>query len=282
MQVQEFSLKSVKCIEYDLEKSLLQTVKVKRVEDLSQQLLKQSNKDVLIRLISTLSGALSSSQKLLNTAAVKVEVLKSENILCQKELLNAKNEILSCKNEQLSAVKTTVASEMKIWSDVVKENCTKSSPVTHKKIKEAVKSAVSEEDRLLNVMVFGLNELEEDDVHEAEDEGLVEEMMEQLNIWPQLVDQIERIGERKEGHVRPMKLRMKRKENVLDVLGRSRKLKDSERYSSVFLAPDRTRDERSSHKKLVEELKRKRTEFPDSVFFIRGNQICTKPRSTAE
>ena len=91
MAVQEISLKSVKCIEEDLEKSLLQTVKIKRVEDISQCLLKQSYKDVLIRLVNTLSGALSRSQEMLKTAAVHVDNLNSENILCQKELLGAKD-----------------------------------------------------------------------------------------------------------------------------------------------------------------------------------------------
>ena len=54
-------------------------------------------------MISTLSGALTVSrrQKLLNTAAVHVDDLKSENIQCHKELLSVKDEILSCKNEQL-------------------------------------------------------------------------------------------------------------------------------------------------------------------------------------
>ena len=88
MVVQEFSLKSIKCIEDDLEKSLLQTVKIKRVEDISQFLLKKSIKYALIRLVNTLSGALSRSQEMLKTAAVHVDNLKSENILCHKELLD--------------------------------------------------------------------------------------------------------------------------------------------------------------------------------------------------
>ena len=272
-------MKSIKCIEDDLEKSLLQTVKIKRVEDISQCLLKQSNKDVLIRLVNTLSGALSRSQEMLKTAAVHVDNLKSENILCQKELLGAKDEILCCKNEQLSAVKNTVASEMRSWSDVVKENCVQSSSVSPMKIKEAVKSAVSEEDKLHNVMVFGLNELDEDDVHDAEDEGLVDEMMEQLNICPKRVVQIDRVGERREGYIRPMKFRMERKDFVLEVLARSRRLKDTERFSNVYLAPDRTREERSAHKELVEQLKKRRAEFPESAFYIRGNKICKKART---
>ena len=40
------------------------------------------------------------------------------------------------------------------WSDEVKKNFEENSSVTPKSIKEAVKSAVSEEDRLHNVMVL--------------------------------------------------------------------------------------------------------------------------------
>ena len=129
------------------------------------------------------------------------------------------------------------------------------------------------------VMVFGLTELdEEDNEHDAENEGFIEEMMEQLSIRPDQVVQIERVGERRENHTRPMKVRMERKEFAVDVIAKSRKLKDTERYATVFLAPDRTREERSQHKKLVEEMKKKRVDFPDCVFFIRGNELCKKPR----
>ena len=45
--------KCIKCIEYDLEKSLLRTVKIKQVEDISQGLLKQSNNlGLMARLVT--------------------------------------------------------------------------------------------------------------------------------------------------------------------------------------------------------------------------------------
>ena len=87
-------------------------MKIKRVDDITQNILKQSNKDVLIRLVTGLTGALSRSQELLESAAVSVDNLKTENMSCQKELLNAKDEILLNKNEQLSVVKNTVTAEM--------------------------------------------------------------------------------------------------------------------------------------------------------------------------
>ena len=131
-------------------------------------------------------------------------------------------------------MKNTVVTEMRSWSDVAKKNCENSSSVTPKNIKQAVKSAVSEEDRLHNVMVFGLKELDEDDVHEAEDEGMVEEIMNIVDMAPKHLVSIERIGERKEGSIRPLKLRMERKECVLEALSRSRRLKDTEDYKTTY------------------------------------------------
>ena len=94
MAVQEFPLKCIKYIEGDSEKLVLQTVKIKRVEDISQCLLKQPNKYLLIRLVTTLSGALSRSQEIIKTTVSHVDNLKSEDMKCQKELLGAKDEIL--------------------------------------------------------------------------------------------------------------------------------------------------------------------------------------------
>ena len=146
--------------------------------------------------------------------------------------------------------------EIRSWFDLVKENCVQSSLVSPKKIKEAVKSAVSEEEKLHNVMVFGLNELDEDDVHDAEDEGLVDEMMEQLNVCPKRVVEIDSVGERREGYICPTKFRMERKDFVLEVLARSKRLKD------VYLAPDRTREVR-------------RTICPQGSFSINQSKISS-------
>ena len=101
------------------------------------------------------------------------------------------NGAAGCKGRDyvLSAEKNTVASEMRSRPDSVKENCVQSSSASPT-IKEAVKFAVSEEDKLHNVMVFGLDEHDE---HEIEDEGLVYEMMEQLNVCPKRVVQTEHV-----------------------------------------------------------------------------------------
>ena len=48
-----------------------------------------------------------------------------------------------------------------------------------------------------------------------------------------------------------------------------------ERYANVYLAPDRTRKEKSAQKELVEKLKKIRG-VSESAFYIMGEVICEK------
>lgn len=277
----EFSLHSVLSQEQDLEKALFEIIKVKKIGDLSQSVLKQSNKETVMKLVSTLSCALTRTNELLRLAAADVDTLKTEQLRCQNELLASKNEVLTCKKEELSEVTSTVKTEIKSWAEVVTKNCASNVSITPKKIKEAVKSAVIEEDRLYNVMMYGVEELDEDDSND-EDKRQIAEIMGEIGVVYSGDVLIGRVGDVKEGSTRPIRVRMERKESVLGVLARARQLKNSETYSAVFLGPDRTLDERKAHKKLVEELKKKRSESPDRVFFIRENSICSKPRQSID
>ena len=276
----EFSLHSMLDMERDLEKSLQEIMKVKKICDLSPSLMKQANKDTVIKLVSTLTGALTRSSELLQLAAADVDKLKNDQLRLQSELLSAKEDVLTGKNEQLAEMKTAVKSEIKSWADVVGKNCNSSETITPKKIKEAVKSAVIEEDRLHNVMMYGLEELDEDGSNE-EDKRQIAEIMHEIGLFSGDVI-IGRIGEVKEGNIRPIRVRFERKEYVLNVLSKARQLKNSELYSSVYLGPDRTMEQRTAHRKLVEELKKKRLESPDRVFFIKDNTVCSKPRQSDE
>lgn len=57
----EFSIQSVLEMERDLDKSLHEMMRVKYVGDLSQSLLKQTNKDMLVKLVTLLTGTLERS-----------------------------------------------------------------------------------------------------------------------------------------------------------------------------------------------------------------------------
>ena len=139
---------SVLEMDRDLEKSLQSIVKVKKLADISPSLLKQTNKENIVKLVTVLTGALTQSSELLRAAAADVDSLQSEHIKLQSELLSAKEDAAKCKDEELKEMKRTVKSEMKSWADVVSKNV-KPSEITTKVIKEAVKSAVTDEDQSL-------------------------------------------------------------------------------------------------------------------------------------
>ena len=70
-----------------------------------------------MKLVSTLSCALTRTNKLLRLAAADVDTLKTEQLRCQNELLASNNEVFTCKKEELSEVKSTVTTEFKSWAE---------------------------------------------------------------------------------------------------------------------------------------------------------------------
>ena len=151
----EFSLHSLHQMDDDLEKVL------KSVVNTNQATLMKQNKDNLVNIVQSLAAAVNRSQLLLRSASATIDELKSNNLKSQSSLISLQQEVIGKKSEQLDSVKSTVQTEMKTWANVVKQSCSSLSTVPSKKLKEAVKSAVSEEDRSHNFVIFGAEEEEE-------------------------------------------------------------------------------------------------------------------------
>ena len=98
-----------------------------------------------------------------------VSCLKSAAIQSQNSIISLHNELFDCKDVQLDsvnstvtdAVKTTVKTEMKSYSEAVSSN---SAPTMRahvpdvKTLKNVVKEVVQTEDRSRNLIVFGVEE----------------------------------------------------------------------------------------------------------------------------
>ena len=98
-----------------------------------------------------------------------ISCLKNAAIQSQNSIISLLNELLDCKDVQLDsvkltvtdAVKTTVKTEMKSYSEAV---CSNSAPTTQshvpdvKTLKSAVKEVVQTEDRNRNLIVFCVKE----------------------------------------------------------------------------------------------------------------------------
>ena len=66
---------------------------------------------------------------------------------------------------------------------------------------------------------------------------------------------------------------------ALVFLTKAKYLRQSERYKTVYISPDRSPEEREAHKQLVLQLKNKRDTDRESHHFIRDGKICSIPKT---
>ena len=165
----------------------------------------------------------------------------------------------------------TLKNEMKLYSDSLKK--TSGDFVTLKKIKTVVQDVV--EDRAKNLMIFGLSEVEGENLHSN-----VVEVFEELGQKPTF--EAERVGIVDKVKCRPVKVVLKNRNSVFDLLKKSKNLKNSRKMEKVFLQPDRSFEERLRHRKLIGELKEKSEKVPENHFFIKNGQICSEPKRKVE
>ena len=95
------------------------------------------------------------TKNVLKTASTKMEELQCELITNQKTS-KLQEEIISSRSVQIEAVQSTVRTEMRSFADIVKEGGKNS--ITKETIHHAVKSAVLEDERERNLVIFGLKE----------------------------------------------------------------------------------------------------------------------------
>lgn len=256
------------------------TLNITDIDNMKHAMLMKQNKETLVGFVQNLTDKLTKSHTMLKSAAAKIDVLKNDQLNNQKSLLTLQEELIKNKSDQIDSFKTTVKTEiMKSWTDVVKQSCSKSvMPVN--KLKEAVKSAVIEEDQSRNIIIFGVDEeLGEDDEYAEfaiDDRDMIGKVFDQIEVKLRIEEHY-RVGVVKPGskRPRPIKMRLSRSDSVMQVLANAKKLKDGPALtSSVFLAPDRSKEERAAHKLLVEEMKKKNGEQSNKYFFIRHNKIC--------
>ena len=170
--------------------------------------------------------------------------------------------------EQITQFSSTVQTEMKSYCDIVKKNCEKSA-VSAEQLKSVVKSVAEEEDRKSNLIVFGLTEEKNEDLM-----NVVSEVFETVGAKPKVIE-CSRLGGKKHEHRRPIKVKLSSQDSADLVIRNSRKLKGVDKFKAVFIAPDRSIEERANHRKLVEELKNKIKIEPSKYHFIRDQKIVS-------
>ena len=198
----------------------------------------------------------------------------SKIIELQSEISALKDSIISMKDTMLeksvTAVQTVVKDEIQNYSAVLQTaatavNQTCVTALAPSKLRTAIASASV--DRSSNLMVYGLAESDQ-----QSDSTLVKELFEQLSEAP-VLSEVARLGKRGGEGVRPVRVVLRNREVARTILGKSATLKDSDQYQSVFVAPDRSVEERTERRELVAKLREKRDNEPDKVWRIRRGSI---------
>ena len=201
-----------------------------------------------------------------------VEKLQKEKMKNQQTIIQLQGNLIEKKDQELSLVKTTVQAEMKSYSSVVSKSC--SQALAPKKIQAAVKKVAETTDRTRNIVIYGVEEKEDETL-----ETHVDKVLAEINEKPRVQD-VCRIGQLRNGKCRPIKLTLSSPDHVSEILRKAKRLRHVDGYNSVYLCSDRSVDERKAFSKLLDELKSKRISDPDGVFVIKNNKIVRVPNSS--
>lgn len=270
----EYDLNAVHELLRDIsDKFGLLSVEIKTT-DISIEAFKRKNKDILAEWLFCFTHMLNRSQRVLRTTSATLDQQKNTIISFQEEKLKNQEQLLDGRNQALDSFQSTFQSEMKSYRDVVTGS---SSNVSSANVEIAVKKAVQEEERSRNVMLFGVEE--NDDI---ETETAVENLFLSIGEKPRISD-CSRIGNKStSGPPRPIKVSMASAESAVQVQASGRRLRDNPDTKRVFIAPDRTREEREERRKLVEIVRARVKSDPTRYHFIQGTTVVSRDRESVQ
>ena len=135
-----------------------------------------------------------------------------------------------------------------------------------------MKSATVEEDRGKNIVIYGVQEEENEDLH-----AKVLEVLHHVEEKPRIVSCCRLGREKVDGgpDVKPIKLTLAGTDHVRQILRKTGRLKEVQGYSSVYVCPDRSEANRKAYQKLVKELKEKRTTETEKRHVIRNFKVVS-------
>ena len=254
------------------------------VGDLSPFKCKAPKKEVLASWIYESLHHISEQNELIKKLRDGTGTLQKKLIGSQQKVIDLQGELLGSKTEQIAAFQTTVKTSVedgmkavqsglqRSWSEAVAKSSSQAIP-TETKLKEAVKSAVAEEDNAKNVMIFGKKEEENEDIA-----ATVAEILQDTKQKPRVVECI-RVGTPRVGKPRPIKVKLFSADAASSILHSAKNLKSSDTNKHTYIAPDRTQEERTAHRKLVEKMKEMIRDDTDSYHYILNGAIRSVKKS---
>ena len=244
-------------------------LRVQQRSEMTKERFMTQTKGVLSDWLEFASTRINNNEDLILKLIAVVDHLQTDSLADKAKIIKLQSEIIECKDRQLqsvqsameTAVQTTMKKEMRQYSDVVgKQN---SSPaLSQQTLKKVVKNAIIEEDRSKNLMIFGLQEDEKENIDDK-----VAEIFSELDEKPRAVSS--RVGKpRTSGHSRPVKVCVSSSAAAQQLLLKSGRLKQVEKFKTVFVCPDRSPEERASRRQLVLDLRNAVKQHPDLRHYI--------------
>ena len=122
-------------------------------------------------------------------------------------------------------------------------------------------------------MIFGLPECSEDSMDVS-----VGELFEAISEKPRF--EVCRVGKKiSGGTARPVKVTTSSATIVDHILYKAKRLKQTIKFKTVFLSPDRSLEQREKHRQLVLDLKKKTLEEPSKKHYIKNGTIVSVEKS---
>ena len=210
--------------------------------------LQEQSKETISDLLNQSQDAVSTQPDSKCTAMIIEEIKQN-----RKEINDLKDSVL------------TEAAKVKSYAEAVGETiAVKSNKI---QTKDVVKSLITEfknNDRKKNLIVYGVDESDRPKL--AIDDAFADIGFIGLSF------EIEPIGHLVEGKSRPMRVKLSCESTVNSLLRNAHRLKDIG-YSNIFLAPERSYQERLARKELVRKLKENITAFPSKKWCIRNGKV---------
>ncbi|KAL5271180.1 hypothetical protein ACHWQZ_G001725 [Mnemiopsis leidyi] len=222
--------------------------------------------DLLERAENQIQGAMKLESQI-NSKDTQNRNLLQEKVEDQKKIIHLQSLLIEKKQEDVKCLQETVHEEIKTYAEMLSTSCAKA--LSPKKLENVVKKIQDAEDRSRNLIIFGLTEENGENLN-----AKVGEMFTYLEEKP-LFSTPTRIGNSSGGSVRPVKLSLASATMVSPLLAKSQRLRQSNIFKSVYISPDRTKEERMVRRTLVNELREKRKDNPDLIFVIRKGKVLS-------
>ena len=237
---------------------------------------KKAKKNYFVTLLENILCTVETQRDIVKKLRLQADQLKTEALQSQARVISLQEELLKSKDEQLmsvqTAVKDGVSAGIKSYSSVAGVNSQQTTQPAPPQTRSVVKDAFVEEERSRSLMVYGLEEEENEEL-----EAKVGLVFQELGVKPRI--EAVRLGREATEKTRAVKVTLSNSTVAHQILMRSAHLKQSENFRTVFIAPDRSLKQRVERRELVERLKKKVVDDPSKHYYIRNREIHSRVKS---